>query len=231
MVGQALGHYEILEKLGAGGMGEVFRALDTTLDREVALKVLPAEVAANADRLDRFEREAKALAALNHPNIVTIHTVEAVDGVHFLTMELVEGKPLGRILSTGGMSLDRFFDIAIPLSDALAAAHAKGIIHRDLKPANIMITDDGRVKVLDFGLAKLHTSPKPDELSEMATEPLTQEGLVVGTVPYMSPEHLEGSGLDARSDIFSLGSLLYEMATGRRPFRGDSTIAILSSIV
>jgi len=231
MIGESLGHYQVLGKLGAGGMGEVYRALDSTLDREVALKILPVEVATDPDRLDRFAREAKALAALNHPNIVTIYTVEAVDGIHFLTMELVEGEPLSRLVSTTGMSLERFFDIAIPLSDALAAAHDRGIVHRDLKPANIMVTHGGRVKVLDFGLAKLRIRPKAEEFSEMATEPLTQEGLVVGTVPYMSPEQLEGRELDSRSDIFSLGIILYEMSTGQRPFCGDTTIAVISSIV
>jgi serine/threonine protein kinase/Flp pilus assembly protein TadD len=231
MIGQTLGHYKILDKLGAGGMGEVYRALDTTLDREIALKILPPEIASDPDRLDRFEREAKALAALNHPNIVTIHTVEAVDEVHFLTMELVEGQPLSQLIPSGGLSLERFFDVAIPLADALAAAHDKGIIHRDLKPANTMVTDDGRLKVLDFGLAKLRQEPTPADLSELRTEPLTQEGMVVGTVPYMSPEQLEGCDLDGRSDIFSLGTILYEMATGQPPFRGSSSVSIIAAIV
>ena len=231
MIGQTFGHYKVLDKLGAGGMGEVYRALDTTLDRQVALKVLPIEVASDPDRLARFEREAKTLATLNHPHIVTIHTVESVGNVHFLTMELVEGRPLSQLIPKGGMTLERLFDIAIPLADALTAAHDKGIVHRDLKPANIMVTDEGRVKVLDFGLAKLRHQAKPTDLSEMVTEPLTQEGLVVGTVPYMSPEQLEGSDLDPRSDIFSLGAILYEMATGQRPFRGESSVSVISAIV
>jgi serine/threonine protein kinase len=155
MIGQKLGHYKILDLLGTGGMGEVYRAEDTTLEREVALKILPPELAENQERLDRFQRDAKTLAALDHPNIVHIYTVEEEDGIHFLTMQLVEGKPLSHLIPSSGMPLERIFDIAIPLADALATAHEKGVIHRDLKPANVMVTDEGRVKVLDFGLAKL----------------------------------------------------------------------------
>jgi serine/threonine protein kinase len=155
VVGQNLGHYKILDKLGAGGMGEVFLAEDATLKRQVALKVLPPELAASRERLDRFQREAETLAALDHPNIVTIYSVEEANGVHFLTMQLVEGERLSDLIPRGGMRLARIFEIAIPLADALAAAHEKGVIHRDLKPGNIMVTKDGRVKVLDFGLAKL----------------------------------------------------------------------------
>lgn len=245
LTGQTLGHYEILDQLGKGGMGEVYRALDTTLDREVALKVLPTEVASDPDRMWRFEREAKTLAALSHPNIVTIHTVESVDDVHFLTMELVDGKPLSQLIPHDGMGLASLFDVAISLSDALSAAHEKGVVHRDLKPANIMVNNHGQVKVLDFGLAKLldpatrvdrlgtdqpHTGTSLPE-TEASTQLLTQEGTIVGTVPYMSPEQLEGGEIDARSDIFSLGIILYEMATGKRPFRGESSIAIISSII
>jgi len=230
MVGQSIGHYKILEKLGAGGMGEVYRAEDTTLDREVALKVLPPELAESQERLDRFQREAKTLAALDHPNIVTIHTVEEADGVRFLTMQLVEGKRLSELIPKGGMPLEQIFDIATPLADALAAAHEKGVIHRDLKPANIMITDDGRVKVLNFGLAKLRQETMPEEATELPTEPLTEEGKILGTIPYMSPEQLEGKDLDSRSDIFSLGVILYEMATWERPFKGDSSASLIMSI-
>ena len=232
MIGQTLGHYKILEKLGEGGMGEVFRAEDTTLDREVALKVLPAELSDDADRLARFEREAKTLAALDHPNIVTIHTVEESEGTRFLTMQLVEGRQLSELIPSGGMPLERIFDIAIPLADALATAHEKGVIHRDLKPANVMVTDEGRVKVLDFGLAKLRSELGAGSLATaMPTEPLTEEGRIVGTMPYMSPEQLEGGDLDERSDIFSLGIVLYEMASGERPFKGETSVSLISSIV
>jgi non-specific serine/threonine protein kinase len=232
MIGQTLGHYKILEKLGEGGMGEVYLAKDTTLKRQVALKVLPAELAEDQERLNRFRREAETLAALDHPNIVHIHTVEREGGVRFLTMELVEGERLTDLIPNGGMSPERIFEIAIPLSDALASAHERGVIHRDLKPANIMVTAEGRAKVLDFGLAKLRSGEGRVPMSSaMPTEPLTEEGRIVGTMPYMSPEQLEGDSLDARSDIFSLGVVLYEMATGERPFKGESSVSLISSIM
>ncbi len=231
MIGETLSHYKILDKLGAGGMGEVYLAEDTTLKRQVALKVLPPDLAADQERLERFQREAEILAALDHPNIVTVFTVEQEGDIPFLTMQLVEGKPLSQSIPNGGMPLDRIFEIAIPLADALAAAHEKGIIHRDLKPANIMVTDEGRVKVLDFGLAKLWQEVEAPLSTELPTEPLTEEGRIIGTMPYMSPEQLEGKEIDARSDIFSLGVLLYEMGTGRRPFKGDSPASLISSIL
>ena len=236
MVGRTLGHYEIIEPLGAGGMGEVYRARDTTLKREVALKVLPQEVTSSQERLERFQREAEALAALDHPNIVTIHTVEEAGGVRFLTMQLVEGEQLSEVIPEGGMPLARIFDIAIPLADALTTAHDQGIVHRDLKPANIMVSDDGRVRVLDFGLAKLREQAAGVAgQSELPTvgeaAPLTEEGRILGTMPYMSPEQLEGKDVDSRSDIFSLGAVVYEMATGERPFRGDTPVSLISSIV
>jgi Tol biopolymer transport system component len=181
--------------------------------------------------LERFQREAETLAALDHPNIVTIHSVEEVDGVHFLTMQLVEGKRLSQLIPRGGMPLERIFTIAIPLADALAAAHEKGVIHRDLKPGNVMVTDDGRVKVLDVGLAKLRYEPGEEGATELPTEPLTDEGRVLGTVPYMSPEQVEGKPLDHRSDLFSLGVMLYEMTTGKRPFEGDSPASTMSAIL
>ncbi len=211
-------------------MGEVYLAQDTELGREVAIKVLPAEVADNPDHLERFRREARAVAALNHPNIVTIHSVEEADGIHFLTMEKVEGRTLDQLIGEGGLDLDRFLEIAVPLAGAISAAHTKGVTHRDLKPANVMLTDEGQIKVLDFGLAKIQ-----DEVDSVATygptEGLTAEGVVMGTTSYMSPEQAEGKPLDHRTDIFSLGVVLYEMAIGERPFKGDSAAAVMGSIL
>jgi len=229
---RTVGHYEIIEKIGKGGMGEVYRARDTRLDRDVALKMLPEETASDPERLRRFEREAKAVAALKHPNIVTIHSVEEVDGRNCLTMELVEGKTLSELIPEGGMPLERLFQLTIPIADALSAAHAKGITHRDLKPSNVMVDADGRVKVLDFGLAKLAAAPDGTEDKTVIDEDsVTAEGKVVGTVHYMSPEQAEAKPLDHRSDIFSLGVVLYEMATGKRPFSGDTPISTISAIL
>ena len=231
-IGSRLGHYDIVALIGEGGMGQVYRATDSTLGRQVALKMLPADVSSDAERLERFQREARAVAALNHPNIVTIHSVEHSDGVHFLTMELVEGVSLDTELADEGLGSERFLELAAPLAGAVAAAHAQGITHRDLKPQNVMLTGDGRVKVLDFGLAKFaQTDPDAESSADAATMLETQEGLAVGTVPYMSPEQGEGRTVDARSDIFSLGVVFYEMATGQRPFGGDSSIAVVTSIL
>lgn len=230
MIGKTLAHYEISDKLGEGGMGAVYRARDTKLGRDVALKVLPSELASDAERRMRFEREARSVAALNHPNIVTIHSVEEVDGVPFLTMELVEGRTLADEIDSDGLPLGRFFDIAIPLADALSSAHAKGIAHRDLKPANIMADAEGRLKILDFGLAKLIRA-EPDQAQTIGTDSHTAEGRILGTVAYMSPEQAEGAEVDHRSDVFSLGIVLYEMATGRRPFHGKTSISTISSIL
>ena len=230
MIGTTLGHYRITGKLGHGGMGEVYRAEDTKLKRQVALKVLPHELADDSERLARFQREAEMVAALNHPNIVTMFSVEEDDGVHFLTMELVDGKSLDEMIPSIGLGLQQIFDIAIPMADALSTAHERGIIHRDLKPANVMVNADNRVKVLDFGLAKL-TGSDQGAGDEDATEALTQEGKVLGTVPYMSPEQVQGKPLDARSDVFSLGVMIYEMATGNRPFAGETSADLISSIL
>ena len=216
-------------------MGEVYRARDPRLGRDVAIKVLPADFAADPDRLRRLEREARAAAALNHPNIVTVYSVEQADGVPFLTMELVEGQSLALAIPKKGLPLDRLLDIAIPLVDAIAAAHAKGITHRDLKPANIMIgaaDHAGRVKVLDFGIARVDDGAGPYSSAQTtAAATLTLEGSVLGTVAYMSPEQAAGTRVDARSDLFSLGVILYEMATGERPFTGDTNAHVLSSIL
>ena len=230
MIGKNLQHYRILEKLGAGGMGDVYLAEDTKLKRKVAVKVLPEDMALDPVRLARFRREAEAVAALNHPNIVTIYSVEDADGVHFLTMEFVDGKPLQKLIPGSGIDLRQFFDIAIPLADALASAHAKGITHRDLKPPNVMISSEGRVTMLDFGLAKF-VERAESAGEESATRARTQDGLVVGTVPYMSPEQLEGKEVDHRTDIFSLGILLYESAAGQKPFEGDTNLSRISAIL
>ena len=197
MIGTTLGHYRIEKLLGSGGMGEVYLADDTRLGRRVALKVLSSELAADPNRRERFEREARAAAALNHPNIVTIHSVEEVEGVPFLTLELIDGKTLGEVIPAEGLPLDRVLTLAIPLADAVGAAHQRGITHRDLKPANVMLTDDGRLKVLDFGLAKLKEEARVSPRLTMPTASLTGEGRIVGTVTYMSPEQAEGKPVDS----------------------------------
>jgi len=235
MIGTQLNHYKITEKLGTGGMGEVFAAEDTKLNRMIAIKILPEDLAADPERRERFEREATAIAALNHPNIVTIYSVEESDGLHFITMELVEGQSLADKIPEHGFTLDEFFDISVPMVEALDAAHKKGITHRDLKPNNVMVTDEGRVKVLDFGLAKLTGMESPLDPTEaatmMASSDLTEQGQILGTVTYMSPEQAEGKSVDHRSDIFSLGVVMYEMATGEAPFQGDTKISVITSIM
>ena len=237
MIGETLSQYRVVSKLGAGGMGEVYLAEDTNLKRQVALKVMPPEMAQHPERLLRFRREAEAVAALNHPNIVTIHNIEEIDGKRILVMELIEGESLDRKLRPGGLSLSEVLAIAVPLTDALAAAHEKGIVHRDLKPANIMIRPNGQVKVLDFGLAKVTALPEGPLAGEQGTRAetrtasLTSEGTVMGTAPYMSPEQLQGKAIDHRTDLFSLGILLYEMATGERPFRGETGLELASKIL
>jgi serine/threonine protein kinase/tetratricopeptide (TPR) repeat protein len=232
--GSRLGPYEIVQPIGAGGMGEVYRARDERLGRDVALKILPAEVAASPDRLARFQREARTVAALNHPGIVTLHTIEESGGTHFLTMELVEGDSLDRLVVPGGLPVPRVLELAIPLAEALAAAHERGVVHRDLKPANVMVTSAGRIKVLDFGLAKASAADGSAlDLTQAATmpTPISTMGQVVGTVPYMSPEQVRGEGSDARSDLFALGIVLYELLAGRRPFTGANTADLSSAIL
>jgi eukaryotic-like serine/threonine-protein kinase len=232
MTGRHLLHYEILDKLGEGGMGIVYKARDTHLDRFVAIKVLPAEKVADPERKRRFVQEAKAASALHHPNIITIHDIAETDGLDYIVMEHIDGKTLDALIPRTGMRLAEVLKIAMQIAGALAAAHAKGIVHRDLKPANVMVTPDGTVKILDFGLAKLAepTSPSPDDETRTMKAP-TEEGTILGTVAYMSPEQAEGKPIDARSDIFSFGALLYEMLTGRRAFQGDTKISTLSAVL
>jgi cephalosporin-C deacetylase-like acetyl esterase len=228
--GSRLGHYEIRGLLGQGGMGEVYRARDTRLGREVALKILPAALARDPERLARFQREAKALAAIDHPGIVTVFSVEEADAVHFLTMQLVDGMSLDRGIPERGFPVDRLLDIGIGLTEAVAAAHDKGIVHRDLKPANVMMTMDGRVKVLDFGLAKEVRLVEPDSAT-LTSGGQTAVNVVMGTPAYMSPEQVTGRPIDHRTDIFAVGIILYELATGRRPFAGVSQDELASAIL
>jgi TolB-like protein/Tfp pilus assembly protein PilF len=231
VIGSRLGHYQILAKLGEGGMGVVYLAEDDRLRRKVALKMLPPTLADDPNRLARFEREIKVVAALNHPNIVTIHSVEEEGGRRFFTMEHIEGRTLAQMIPLDGMPLKEFLKIAVPLADALTAAHARGIQHRDLKPSNVMVTTDGRVKVLDFGLARLKEHDHTEALAFKPETTLTQAGLAIGTLAYMSPEQLRMQATDHRSDIFSLGVVLFEMASGRAPFLGQSTAEVISSIL
>jgi Tol biopolymer transport system component len=229
--GRTIAHYRLERKIGAGGMGIVYEAEDTRLGRRVALKVLPAEMASDAARRARFEREARAIAALNHPNIVTLHSVEEAEGIAFLTMELVEGRRLTELLERDGLSLHKILDWSFGIADALVAAHRQGVVHRDLKPDNVMVTGEGRIKVLDFGLAKLREPVAESPSTVLPTATVTEEGKILGTVAYMSPEQAEGKPLDHRSDIFSFGVVLYEMGTGRRPFQGETSISTISAIL
>jgi eukaryotic-like serine/threonine-protein kinase len=235
MVGKVLAQYQICEKLGEGGMGVVWKARDTHLDRFVALKTLPAERLADPERKRRSVQEAKAASALNHPNIVHVYDVAEADGVQFISMEYVRGKTLEKLIGRKGLRLNEALKYTVQIADALAQAHSAGIIHRDLKPSNIIVAENGHVKVLDFGLAKL-TEVTTGEFGETATMrardgPSTEEGVIFGTVAYMSPEQAEGKRVDARSDIFSFGSMLYEMVTGRHAFHGDSKLSTLSAIL
>jgi serine/threonine protein kinase len=231
MIGTTLNHFKIVHRLGKGGMAEVYVAEDLKLKRKVALKVLPEEMARDTARLERFQREAETIAALNHPNIVTIFSVEESENIHFLTMELVEGETLNQLIPPHGMELKSFLQIATPVAEALSAAHEKGIIHRDLKPTNIMVTREGRTKILDFGLAKLLRDDSDPNASHLETHVETEEGIIMGTFPYMSPEQIQGKRLDHRTDIFSLGIIFYEMLSGLRPFRGDTSAELISSIL
>jgi len=234
--GQTLLHYRLIEKIGEGGMGVVWKAVDTTLDREVAIKILPEAFTEDPERLARFEREAKLLASLNHSNIAAIYGLEEADGVRFLTMELIPGQTLAEMIGIGPLPVDEALDLCRQIAEGLEAAHNGGVIHRDLKPGNVKVTPDGQAKVLDFGLAKgpvgTATGSDPDlSHSPTATTPLTRDGMIFGTAQYMSPEQARGKPVDKRTDIWSFGVVVYEMLTGIGPFLGETSTDSIGAIL
>jgi serine/threonine protein kinase len=233
MIGNTISHYRITEKLGAGGMGVVYRAEDTKLDRQVAIKVLPDIFSIDPERLARFEREAKLLASLNHPNIAAIHGLEEAAGKRFLVLELVESETLAQRIAKGPLPVEEALEVCRQIAEGVEAAHEKGIIHRDLKPANVKITPEGKVKVLDFGLAKaFHAEPSAEDIAHSPTiSEMTRPGVILGTAAYMSPEQARGKPVDKRADIWAFGCVLYECLSGKRPFQGDTITEIVASIL
>ena len=234
MVGTTISHYKVLEKIGQGGMGEVYRAEDTSLKREVAIKVLPQQFTQDPQRLARFEREAQLLASLNHPNIATIHSFEHADDVHFLVLELVPGETLAEKVAKGPLPVEDALEVCRQIAEGVEAAHAKGVIHRDLKPANVKVTPEGKVKILDFGLAKAFGGETPvTDISQSPTltEGMTRDGVILGTAAYMSPEQAKGKPVDKRADVFAFGCVLYELLAGKKAFAGETITETIAKVL
>ncbi len=234
MIGKTLSHYKVIEKIGQGGMGEVYRAEDTNLSREVAIKVLPEQFTQDPQRLARFEREAKLLAQLNHPNIAAVYSFEHADDVHFLVLELVPGETLQERVAKGPLPVEEALEVCRQIAEGVEAAHEKGVIHRDLKPANVKVTPEGKVKILDFGLAKAFEAEPPlTDISQSPTltEEMTRAGVILGTAAYMSPEQAKGKPVDKRADVFAFGAVLYELVTGKRAFQAETITETLGAII